>query len=94
MTSAFAKELGLKVHYQAVIGEEAWDRSNDLYIGHRPREPVLEERVEPAAASSRRRRLDGHRHSCRRATRNCCARARSTKPRDRDVPEQPRESSR
>jgi len=36
MTAAFAKELGLTVHFQAVIGEEAWDRSEDLYIaaGH------------------------------------------------------------
>ena len=36
MTAAFAKELGLTVHYQAVLGEEAWDRSGDLYIaiGH------------------------------------------------------------
>jgi tetratricopeptide (TPR) repeat protein len=36
MTAAFAKELGLSVHYQAVIGEEAWDRADDLYIavGH------------------------------------------------------------
>lgn len=36
MTAAFAKELGLTVHYQAVVGEEAWDRADDLYIsiGH------------------------------------------------------------
>jgi tetratricopeptide (TPR) repeat protein len=36
MTAAFAKELGLTVRYQAVLGEEAWDRSGDLYIaiGH------------------------------------------------------------
>jgi tetratricopeptide (TPR) repeat protein len=33
MTSAFAKELGLTVHYQVVNGEEAWDRSGELYIG-------------------------------------------------------------
>jgi tetratricopeptide (TPR) repeat protein len=36
MTAAFAKELGLTVRYQAVIGDEAWDRADDLYIaiGH------------------------------------------------------------
>ena len=36
MTAAFAKELGLTVRYQAVVGEEAWDRADDLYIaiGH------------------------------------------------------------
>jgi tetratricopeptide (TPR) repeat protein len=33
MTSAFAKELGLTVHYQVVNGEEAWDRAGELYIG-------------------------------------------------------------
>jgi len=36
MTSAFAKELGLRVTYQAVTGEEDWNRSSDMYIalGH------------------------------------------------------------
>ncbi|HEY9239102.1 MAG TPA: tetratricopeptide repeat protein, partial [Burkholderiaceae bacterium] len=36
MTSAFAKELGLTVRYQVVVGEDAWDRSGELYIavGH------------------------------------------------------------
>ncbi len=36
MTAAFAKEIGLTVHYQTVLGEEVWDRSGDLYIaiGH------------------------------------------------------------
>jgi tetratricopeptide (TPR) repeat protein len=36
MTAAFAKELGLTVQYQAVIGDETWDRADDLYIsiGH------------------------------------------------------------
>jgi tetratricopeptide (TPR) repeat protein len=33
MTSAFAKELGLTVHYQAVNGEDIWDRNGELYIG-------------------------------------------------------------
>lgn len=33
MTAAFAKELHLTVHYQSVVGEEAWDRAGDLYIG-------------------------------------------------------------
>ena len=36
MTAALAKELGLIVHYQSVIGEPTWDRSGDLHIsiGH------------------------------------------------------------
>lgn len=36
MTAAFAKELGLAVHYQSVLGEETWDRADALYItaGH------------------------------------------------------------
>ncbi|MES2991804.1 MAG: hypothetical protein V4844_10305 [Pseudomonadota bacterium] len=36
MTAALAKEMGLKVRYQAVLGDDAWDRSGDLYIavGH------------------------------------------------------------
>ena len=36
MTAAFAKELGLTVTYQSVVGDEAWDRAADLYIsiGH------------------------------------------------------------
>ena len=33
MTAAFAKELHLTVHYQSVVGEEAWDRAGELYIG-------------------------------------------------------------
>lgn len=33
MTSAFAKELGRTVHYQAVNGEDIWDRNGELYIG-------------------------------------------------------------
>ena len=33
MTAAFAKQLGLTVHYQAVVGEASWDRADDLYIG-------------------------------------------------------------
>ena len=47
MTAAFAKELGLTVRYQTVIGDDAWDRADGLYIaiGHvnlvlePPREP-------------------------------------------------------
>jgi tetratricopeptide (TPR) repeat protein len=36
MTAAFAKELGLTVRYQAVLGDDAWDRAGDLYVevGH------------------------------------------------------------
>ena len=33
MTAAFAKQLGLTVRYQAVVGDEAWGRNDDLYIG-------------------------------------------------------------
>jgi Tfp pilus assembly protein PilF len=33
MTAAFAKELGLAVHYQQVVGENAWSRADQLYIG-------------------------------------------------------------
>jgi len=33
MTAAFAKELHLTVHYQSIVGEEAWDRAGELYIG-------------------------------------------------------------
>ena len=47
MTAAFAKELGLTVHYQAVIGEEAFDRADDLYIGIGHVNLLLEERIEP-----------------------------------------------
>ena len=36
MTAAFAKELGMPVHYQNVFTEETWSRSGDFYlaIGH------------------------------------------------------------
>lgn len=36
MTAAFAKELGLAVHYQVVHDEATWDRSGDIYlsVGH------------------------------------------------------------
>ena len=36
MTAAFAKEMGLAVRYQIVRGDDAWDRSGDLYlsVGH------------------------------------------------------------
>ena len=36
MTAAFAKEMGLSVRYQAVLGDDAWDRSGDIYVavGH------------------------------------------------------------
>lgn len=47
MTAAFAKELNLRVHYQAVIGDEAWDRADDLYIGIGHVNLVLEEQIEP-----------------------------------------------
>ena len=47
MTAAFAKELGLRVRYQAVIGDEAWDRADDLYIAIGHVNLALEERVEP-----------------------------------------------
>ena len=47
MTAAFAKELGLTVRYQAVIGDEAWDRADDLYIAIGHVNLALQERVEP-----------------------------------------------
>lgn len=36
MTAALAKEMGLEVHYQAVLGDESWSRSGDTYFvaGH------------------------------------------------------------
>jgi Tfp pilus assembly protein PilF len=36
MTAAFAKEMGLSVRYQIVLGDDAWDRAGDLYVsvGH------------------------------------------------------------
>jgi tetratricopeptide (TPR) repeat protein len=36
MTAAFAKELGLAVHYQRVYTDEAWNRRGDIYFtsGH------------------------------------------------------------
>lgn len=33
MTAAFAKEVGLTVRYQQVVGTEAWSRADQLYIG-------------------------------------------------------------
>jgi len=33
MTAAFAKELGLTVHYQQIVGNDAWSRADQLYIG-------------------------------------------------------------
>ncbi len=47
MTAAFAKEIGLSVRYQAVVGEEAWDRADDLYISIGHVNLLLEERIEP-----------------------------------------------
>ena len=36
MTAAIAKEMGLSVRFQSVLGDDAWDRAGDLYvaIGH------------------------------------------------------------
>lgn len=36
MTAALAKEMGLEVHYQAVLGDDSWSRSGDTYFvaGH------------------------------------------------------------
>ncbi len=48
MTAAFAKELGLRVNYQSVIGEQAWDRAADLYIAIGHVNLVLEEPAEPS----------------------------------------------
>lgn len=43
MTASFAKELGMTVRYQAVVGEEAWNRADDLYISISHVNLVLEE---------------------------------------------------
>ena len=36
MTAAFAKEMGLTIRYQSVLGDDAWDRAGDYYVsvGH------------------------------------------------------------
>ena len=36
MTAAFAKELGLSVRYQSVLGDDSWDRAGEIYVsvGH------------------------------------------------------------
>ena len=47
MTAAFAKELGLVVRYQEVLGKEAWGRSHDLYIGIGHVNLELEEKPDP-----------------------------------------------
>jgi Tfp pilus assembly protein PilF len=44
MTAAFAKEMGLTVRYQAVVGDESWDRADDLYIAVGHVNLALEER--------------------------------------------------
>ena len=51
MTAAFAKELGLTVHYQVVLGEEAWDRSDNLYIAIGHVNLLLEDNVPRLAAA-------------------------------------------
>ena len=33
MTAALAKELGLSVHYQQIIGDNEWSRADQIYIG-------------------------------------------------------------
>jgi len=47
MTAALAKELGLTVHYQSVVGEEAWSRADELYIAIGHVNLLVEERAEP-----------------------------------------------
>jgi len=49
MTAAFAKELGLTVQYQAVIGDETWDRADDLYISIGHVNLLLEDNVPQSA---------------------------------------------
>jgi Flp pilus assembly protein TadD len=36
MTAAFAKQLGLPIHYQSILMDQAWSRNDDLYFasGH------------------------------------------------------------
>lgn len=47
MTAAFAKELGIRVQYQAVLGEETWNRADELYIAIGHVNLVLEETLDP-----------------------------------------------
>ncbi len=47
MTASLAKELGLAVGYQAVLGEQAWDRTDDLDIAIGHVNLVLDERRDP-----------------------------------------------
>jgi tetratricopeptide (TPR) repeat protein len=47
MTSAFAQEMRVQVRYQAVLGEETWDRADNLYISIGHVNLVLEEPREP-----------------------------------------------
>jgi hypothetical protein len=47
MTAAFAKELGLRVRYQSVVGDEVWSRASDLYLSIGHVNLVLEEALEP-----------------------------------------------
>lgn len=51
MTSAFAKELGLRVRYQTVVGAEAWNRADDLYISIGHVNLVLEEALDSSGFS-------------------------------------------
>lgn len=51
MTSAFARQMGLEVHYQAVIGDEPWDRADELYIAIGHVNLLVEEARDPAYAS-------------------------------------------
>ena len=44
MTAAFAKEMGLPVQFQSVIGDEVWDRSSDMVLSVGHVNVVLEER--------------------------------------------------
>src|ERR1700712_1166884 len=45
MTAAFAKEMGLSIRYQVILGEESWDRDDDVYISIGHVNLALEERA-------------------------------------------------
>ena len=92
MTAAFAKALELPVRYQSVSADETVDRSGDIAILHRPRQP------EPRRKADRRRnpaqeRPDDHRFPPSGGSPRPGHRGRQRGKHCRDVHEQPRRRS-
>jgi Tfp pilus assembly protein PilF len=50
MTAAFAKEMGLSVRFQTVLGEESWDRFGDIYVAVGHVNLTLDERLSQRGA--------------------------------------------